>query len=395
MWRRRARPAPVITDLRWIVETLARTHRLHLGSAGGRSPDDLRRCPRGRRRCVHGLAGLRPSRAGQRRDGPRDLRGRRADRLPRRADHRLARPADRCGRADGLRHHEPVLRRDHQGRRGGGPEGRLRAAALGHLRDRPGRARGRRAHAGPRRGHRAGELADERLRDPHDRQAEAARAAEPADQRDLVHRHGQPARDTAGRRAPRHARPRHDHLPRGAGGQLGRGDALAGAAGGGAGAGAAGAPRRPARRPHHAHRPRRRAPDRRRRGDGRARLQRRARDRRHQGPQAARGARARRRERGRVRQRAARRRRGPGADHRRRAHAQGGRARRRQRPGAGRRGEVERRDPRAAGEAGGARVDRVRLGRQRSRNSISPARGTTSVSGSASNAATSTDAGSR
>ncbi len=32
---------------------------------------------------------------------------------------------------------------------------------------------------------------------------------------------------------------------------------------------------------------------------------------------------------------------------------------------------------------------------QRSRNSISPARGTTSVSGSASNAATSTDAGSR
>ena len=34
-------------------------------------------------------------------------------------------------------------------------------------------------------------------------------------------------------------------------------------------------------------------------------------------------------------------------------------------------------------------------GRYRSRNSISPARGTTSVSGSASNAATSTDAGSR
>ena len=58
-----------------------------------------------------------------------------------------------------------------------------------------------------------------------------------------------------------------------------------------------------------------------------------------QGPQAARRARARRRERRRVRQRAARRRRGPGADHRRRAHAQGGRARRRQRPGAGRRGE--------------------------------------------------------
>ena len=65
-----------------------------------------------------------------------------------------------------------------------------------------------------------------------------------------------PRGDAAGRRAPRHARPRHDHLPRGPGGQLGRGHALAGAAGGGAGAGAAGAPRRPARRPHHAHRPR-------------------------------------------------------------------------------------------------------------------------------------------
>ena len=51
----------------------------------------------------------------------RDLRGRRADRLPHRPDHRHARPADRRRRADGLRHHEPVLRRDHQGRRGGGP----------------------------------------------------------------------------------------------------------------------------------------------------------------------------------------------------------------------------------------------------------------------------------
>ena len=126
-----------------------------------------------------------------------------------------------------------------------------------------------------------------------------------------VHRHGQPARHAAGRRAPRHARPRHDHLPRGPGGQLGGGHALAGAAGGGARAGAAGAPRRPARRPDHAHRPRRRAPDRRRGRDGRARLQRRARDRRHQGPQAARRGGARRRERRRVRQRAARRRRGP------------------------------------------------------------------------------------
>ena len=40
-------------------------------------------------------------------------------------------------------------------------------------------------------------------------------------------------------------------------------------------------------------------------------------------------------------------------------------------------------------------VVRESTGPQRSRNSISPARGTTSVSGSASNAATSTDAGSR
>ena len=45
-------------------------------------------------------------------------------------------------------------------------------------------------------------------------------------------------------------------------------------------------------------------------------------------------------------------------------------------------------------QARGARVDGSDR-RQRSRNSISPARGTTSVSGSASNAATSTDAGSR
>jgi LacI family transcriptional regulator len=41
------------------------------------------------------------------------------------------------------------------------------------------------------------------------------------------------------------------------------------------------------------------------------------------------------------------------------------------------------------------RVEAVSRIDQRSRNSISPARGTTSVSGSASNAATSTDAGSR
>ena len=37
-----------------------------------------------------------------------------------------------------------------KGAAGGGPAGGLRAAALRHLRDRPGRARGRGAHAGPR-----------------------------------------------------------------------------------------------------------------------------------------------------------------------------------------------------------------------------------------------------
>ena len=57
--------------------------------------------------------------------------------------------------------------------------------------------------------------------------------------------------------------------------------------------------------------------------------------------------------------------------------------------------KTQRRDAGAAGEAGGARVDGPARSDQRSRNSISPARGTTSVSGSASNAATSTDAGSR
>ena len=77
-------------------------------------------------------------------------------------------------------------------------------------------------------------------------------------------------------------------------------------------------------------------------------------------------------------------------------HAQGGRARRRQRPGAGRRGADPVARPCVLPVKLVVRESTAPTGPgQRSRNSISPARGTTSVSGSASNAATSTDAGSR
>ena len=81
----------------------------------GRAPDDLRRRPRRRRRRLDGVARLRAPGPGQLRDRPRDLRGRRADRLPVGADHRVARPADRRRGAHDLRHHQPVLQRDHQG----------------------------------------------------------------------------------------------------------------------------------------------------------------------------------------------------------------------------------------------------------------------------------------
>ena len=110
----------------------------------------------------------------------RHLRGGRADRLPRRSDHRLARPAHPAVALDRLRHHEPLLRGDHPG-----ADEAVRQAGytmlLSHTRSPPGGARLDRARARPRRGRAAGQLAHVRHRDPDDRQAEAAGPAQPRD----------------------------------------------------------------------------------------------------------------------------------------------------------------------------------------------------------------------
>ena len=259
----------------------------------GDAPDDLRRCPRGRRRRVDGLAGLRPSRSGQRRDGAA-----RSSRRPSGSATAPSRITGSLGRQTGAvalmvsditnPFYGEIIKGAEEAVRQAG----LRAAALRHLRDRPGRARGRRAHAGPRRGHRAGQLADERLRDPHDRQAEAARAAEPADHRDV--RASSRTTRAAMRRAVEHlGMLGHDTITYVAGPEASWAEGMRWRALREAAHELELRVRRidphddPTMRTGHA----RRAPDRRRRRDGRARLQRRAGDRRHQGPQAARRAR--------------------------------------------------------------------------------------------------------
>ena len=196
----------------------------------------------------------------------RDLRGRRADRLPLRA----ASPARSASRPAPSRWWSPTSRTRSTARSSRAPQeaarrGGLRAAALRTpTRPAAGRARGRRARAGPRRGHRAGQLADERLRDPDDRQAEAAGAAEPADPRDVLHRHRQ-RRAGCGGPSSTSARSATTRSPTSPGPEASWADGMRWRAlrGGGARAGAPGAPRRPVRRPDRARRLRRRAPGRR------------------------------------------------------------------------------------------------------------------------------------
>ena len=376
----------------WVDQLLPRCPGL--GSAVGDRPTIYDVAREARRRRVDGLAGLRPTRPGQRRDRARDLRGGRADRLPHAAGiagSSASRPRGR--RADGLRHHQPVLRRDHQGRRGGGPQAGLRAAALATPR-RPARSSARhRARARPGRGRRAGQLPDERLRDPHDRQAEAAGAAQPADPRGLLHRHDNPR---GMRRAAEHLGGLgHARSPTWAGRRPAGPTACAGGRCGRRRTSWTLRVRRigPTRRPRPCARGRRgRAADRRRGRDGRARLQRRAGDRRHQGPAQLGARRARGRQRRRFRQHPARRGRRAGADHGRRAAAPGGRPRASARPA-----RAGRTAPRRPASRWCCRSRSWCASRPLSAAGTAPRRrrGTTSVSGSASNAATSTVAGSR
>ena len=144
---------------------------------------------------------------------------------------------------------------------------------------------------GPGRGRGAGQLPDERLGDPHDRQAEAAGAAEPEDARDSCIAIDNPAGCAAPSSTWPSSATTRSPTSRAAG-QLDRGVRWRALREAGARAGAAGAPRSTrAATPTMRHRLRRGAPDRRRRRHRGARLQRPAGDRGHQGPQAPRPAR--------------------------------------------------------------------------------------------------------